>query len=76
MNENENETYMVFFETLRASVARLREQSTDPRADLPLLATLVIAGCRASEVLRLTRADVDGEQCPVRLRSEKDFSCW
>lgn len=76
-NENQNETYEAAApELLQALVARLRERSSDPRADLLLLATLVVTGCRASEVLQLARADVDGEQCLIRLGRDKGPSRW
>ena len=75
-NENQNEIHVAATEALRALVARLRERSSDPRADLLLLATLVVTGCRASEVLQLTRADVDGEQCLIRIGRDKGPSRW
>ncbi len=74
-NESQNEKPVTSAE-LGALVARLRERSSTPTVDLLLLATMVVTGCRASEVLRLTRADVDGEQCLIRLRRDKGTSRW
>jgi len=76
MDENGMRRTEVTAEMLRAMLDRVRERSADPRTDLLLLATLVVTAGRASEILTLTRGDVDAERCLLRLSNEKGARWW